>query len=561
MTDLSWREEGLKTEYAALGGRALTSRIIHDEVGGTVHPLGPYNKLVFANGVLTGSLASSAERVSVGGKSPLTGGIKESNSGGTAGIKQGKLGYRAIVFEGVRDDLQIIHISKDGVRFEPADWVCGKPLGETARLLEDKYGSHISYYVIGTSGEMRMNLAGIAIKDKDGSPTRFCGRGGLGAVAGAKGIKAIVLDDAGIDRLRPQKPEQFRAAVKKYTEWLQETPATAKVFPEYGTAALVRTTNKLGALPTFNFKTGSFDKYEEISGEKLRETILERGGEGTPTHACMPGCIIRCSNIYPDQTGATVTTPIEYENIGLLGSNLGIAHLDHIAELNRLCNEYGVDTIETGAVIGVLMEAGVLPFGDFEGARKLLEELNAGTPIGRIVGSGASVAGRVYGVYRVPTVKGQAMPAYDPRAIKGLGVTYATSPMGADHTAGQTIRAQIDHHKPEGQVELSIKAQEAAVLFDSLGLCFFSASAIAGRWSGIAEIVSAYVGTDVKEQELYDMAKETLRIEHAFNRAAGFTQADDRLPEHFYHEVNEASGTLFDVNEEEMLAIGVEGYK
>jgi aldehyde:ferredoxin oxidoreductase len=561
MNDLTWQEEDVKPEYAALGGRALTSRIVYDEVKGTAHPLGPFNKLVFANGVLTGSLASSAERVSVGGKSPLTGGIKESNAGGTSGLKQGKLGYRAIIFEGVRDDQQIVHISKDGVKFESADWINGKPISTAAKMLDEKYGSHIGLYIIGTTGEMKMNLAGIAIKDKDGSPTRYCGRGGMGAVAGSKGIKAIVLDDAGVDRNRPQQPEQFRAALKQYVEWLQETPQTAKVFPEYGTAALVKTANRLGALPTYNFRTGSFEHHESISGERLRETILERGGSGTPTHACMPGCIIRCSNIYPDETGTTITTPIEYENIGLLGSNLGISDLDEVAELNRLCNEYGLDTIEAGATIGVLMEANVLPFGDFKGAKQLLEEVHLGTPLGRIVGSGAALAGQVYGVYRVPTVKGQSMPAYDPRAIKGLGVTFATSPMGADHTAGQTIRAQVDHQKPDGQVEISKNAQEAAILFDSLGLCFFSASAIAGRWSGMAEIVSAYSGVKVNEEELFQMAHETLRLEHAFNRAAGFTQADDRLPEHFYTEVNPASGTTFDVDEKELLAIGVEGYR
>lgn len=560
MNDLTWQEEELKPEYAALGGRALTSRIVYEEVTGYAHPLGSFNKLVFANGVLTGSLASSAERISVGGKSPLTGGIKESNAGGTSGLKQGRLGYRAIIFEGVRDDLQIVHISKDGARFEKADWITGKPISEAARMLDEKYGSHIGLYMIGSSGEMKMNLAGIAIKDKDGSPTRFCGRGGLGAVAGAKGIKAIVLDDAGVDRNRPKDPEQFRSALKRYVEWLQETPQTAKIFPEYGTAGLVKTTNRLGALPTYNFRTGSFEQHESISGERLRETILERGGQGTPTHACMPGCIIRCSNIYPDETGQTVTTPIEYENIGLLGSNLGIGDLDQVAELNRLCNEYGLDTIEAGATIGVLMEAGMLPFGDFHGAKQLLEEIPKGSPMGRIVGGGAELTGRVYGVYRVPTVKGQSMPAYDPRAIKGLGVTYATSPMGADHTAGQTIRAQVDHHKPDGQVELSKNAQVAAILFDSLGLCFFSASAIAGRWSGIADIVSAYAGLNVTEEDLQQMARDTLRLEHAFNRSAGFTHADDRLPEHFYTETNPASGTVFDVNEEELLSIGVEEY-
>ncbi len=558
MEDLSVKKDQ-SLQYDGLGGRALTSKIIHDEVPPTCHPLGPFNKLIIANGVLTGSGASSADRYSIGAKSPLTGGIKESNAGGVTGLKLGKLGIRALIFEGFREDFKIIHVSKEGIAFQDAKPILGKELTEATKWLRDTYGEHVSVLLIGIAGEQKMNLAAIAGQDKDGHPTRFNGRGGLGAVAGAKGIKAIVLDDTGVEKNQPKDRDSFRTAMKTYHQWLMETPGTAKVFPELGTAGLVKTTNALGALPTRNFSTGSFEYADNISGEKLREMILERGGEGTPTHACMPGCIIRCSNVYVNKAGKLVTSPIEYENIGLLGSNLGIGDLDDIAEINRLVNEYGLDTIETGASLGVMMSQSVMPFGDVEAVIHAVKEIKAGTPLGRILGSGAELIGKIYGAYRVPTVKGQAMPAYDPRAIKGLGVTYATSPMGADHTAGQTIRAQLDHHSPEGQIKASKNAQETVIIFDSLGMCYFGASAVQGRFDIIAELISAYTGQQVTEHYLKNNALDTLQLEHQFNRKAGFTKAHDRLPEYFYYEMNEASQTVFDVPQAELEAIGVEG--
>ncbi|WP_339061292.1 aldehyde ferredoxin oxidoreductase C-terminal domain-containing protein [Tepidibacillus marianensis] len=552
--------EAESTQYTGLGGRALTSRIVHDEVPPSCHPLGPFNKLIFANGLLTGSGASSADRYSIGAKSPLTGGIKESNAGGISGLKLGKLGIRALIFEGVREDFKIIHISKDKISFDDATPILEKNLSEAANFLRDKYGKNVAVWLIGVAGEQKMNLAAIAGQDKEGFPTRFNGRGGLGAVAGSKGIKAIVLDDSGIDRNQPKEKETFRQAIKKYHSWLMETPGTAKIFPELGTSSLVRTTNLLGALPTRNFSTGSFEQYENISGETLRETILERGGEGTPTHACMPGCIIRCSNVFVNKAGKRVTSPLEYENIGLLGSNLGIGNLDDIAEINRLCNEYGIDTIETGGALGVLMSQNVIPFGDTNRVIEALQGIKDGNALGRIIGGGAELAGKLYGAYRVPTVKGQSMPAYDPRGIKGLGVTYATSPMGADHTAGQTVRVQIDHHSPNGQVQTSLEAQKTSPIFDSTGLCYFSGGAIAGRWDLVADLITAYTGVEFTKEQVLQLGKETLRLEHDFNHNAGFTKAHDRLPEYFYHEVNEASQTVFDVPQEDVESIGVEGY-
>ncbi|OIJ12563.1 hypothetical protein BKP37_14145 [Anaerobacillus alkalilacustris] len=556
MGNLSVNEEA-ESKYKRLGGRAITSKIIHDEVMATCHPLGAENKLIFATGLLTGSGASSADRYSVGAKSPLTGGIKESNAGGISGLMLGKLGIKALVFSNVREDFKIIHISKSGVKFVDATPILGKDLSVASNWLRDTYGKHVAVWLIGVAGEQKMNLAAIAGQDKDGDPTRFNGRGGLGAVAGSKGIKAIVLDASDVKKNRPSNKESFRKALKQYHSWLMETPGTAKILPELGTASLVETTNTLGALPTRNFSTGAIEGYKNITGETLRETIIERGGEGSTTHACMPGCIIRCSNVYADKSGKRITGPIEYENIGLLGSNLDITNLDEIAELNHLCNELGIDTIETGGALGVLMAQNVISFGDAKGAVSALKEIKNGTPLGRIIGSGAEVIGKLYGEPHVPTVKGQTMPAYDPRAVKGLGVTFATSPMGADHTAGQTVRAQINHHSPEGQVEVSKKAQTVNTIWDNLGMCMFSSGAVQNRWDILAELISAYTGEVYSGEDIVNTANETLKVEHAFNRRAGFTKAHDKLPDYFYVEENKASKTVFDVPQYEVDTIGV----
>ncbi|MCT8139187.1 aldehyde ferredoxin oxidoreductase [Anaerobacillus sp. CMMVII] len=557
MNSLTVKEEQAK-EYRRLGGRALTSKIIHDEVPPTCHPLGSHNKLVFATGLLTGSGASSADRYSVGAKSPLTGGIKEANAGGITGLTMGKLGIKSLIFEGIRNDFQIIHLSQNGVKFIDATPILGKDLSEAANWLRDTFGKHVAVWLIGVAGEQKMNLAAIAGQDKDGDPTRYNGRGGLGAVAGSKGVKAIVLDASGTEKNRPQNKEVFRYALKQYHSWLMETPGTAKVLPELGTSSLVETTNALGALPTRNFSVGSMENYKNITGETLRQTILERGGEGTPTHACMPGCIIRCSNVFVDKAGKKVTGPIEYENIGLLGSNLDISSLDDIAELNRLCNELGIDTIETGGALGVLMAQNVIAFGDAQGAMNALKEIKTGSPLGRIIGSGADIIGKIYGEPHVPTVKGQTMPAYDPRGVKGLGVTYATSPMGADHTAGQTVRVQIDHHSPEGQVEVSKKAQTVNTIWDHLGMCMFSSGAVQNRWDILGDLVSSYIGEPISGEDIVTIANETLKVEHAFNKKAGFTKANDKLPDYFYEEENAASKTVFDVPHDELETIGVD---
>ncbi len=403
-----------------------------------------------------------------------------------------------------------------------------------------------------------MSAAGVTNNDGDGNSSRYAGRGGLGAVMGSKRIKAIVVDGEYFNA--PVKDaERFKAAAKKFAEILKSHPVTGEGLTKFGTNVLMNIINEAGALPTRNFRYGRFEKANEVSGEKLSEVAEARGGKAT--HSCHPGCVMRCSNVYPMPDGR-VCAPIEYETAWAFGPNLEIGDLDVIARLNYICNDVGLDTIETGCTLGVLMEAGVIPFGDGEAAIRALEEVAKGTPLGRIIGSGSATAGKVFGVTRVPAVKGQGIPAYDPRAVKGNGVTYATTPMGADHTAGYATATNVlkcggyvDPLKPEGQVELSRNLQIATAALDCTGLCLFVAFPVLDNPEAlptIVEMLNAQYGWNLTLDDVTKLGQQVLKTEREFNRLAGFTNADDRLPEFFRLEELPPHNVVFDVPDEEL---------
>lgn len=556
MTTGEVSREEVPAHLRGLGGRGLSARILLDEVRPTCDPLGPENKLILAPGLLGGAQASSVHRLSVGGKSPLTGGIKESNGGGIPAMRLGRLGVKAIIVEGKPSgsDFYVLKVDPEGARLLPASDLLGLRLGEAARRLYAEHGKKVGLIMIGAVGEKLLGSAGVVCNDMDGRPNRYCARGGVGALMASKGLKAVVIDDGGAPARAPARPEAFKEAVKAYQQLLLETPQTAELYPKYGTAGMVDTTNLLGGLPTRNFTTGTFEGAGKINGEALYQLIMGRGGEGRPTHACMPGCLIRCSNVFPDANGREVVAPVEYETIGLVGSNLGIDNLDVIARINAECNELGLDTIEVGAAIGVAMQGGLLLFGDGAGALKLIAEITEGSVLGRMIGGGAALTGKVLGV-PAPVCKGQAMAAYEPRAIKGLGVTYATSPMGADHTAGTTARQDLKHHEAAGQAKASKNVQVTATIYDTLGMCIFSGTAVKDKIHVLADLVSAFTGETVTADDVRALGRQVWNWEREFNRRAGFTREHDRLPEHFYREVNPASGTVFDVPEEEIAGI------
>jgi len=549
--------ESTPEHWNHLGGRGLIARILVDEVNGACDPLGSENKLIFAPGLLVGHRLSSLDRISIGGKSPLTGGIKEANAGGRTGYHLAQLGIKALILEDqpVNPDWKILVIDKEGVCFEDGSGFEGLGVYECAPQIIEKYGDEVALALIGPGGEMRMKAAGIQNIDKDKVPSRIAARGGLGAVMGSKFVKAIVIDASGGERPSLKDEGAFNEARKVYTKAVLEHPQT-KTYTDYGTAAMTDMTNHFGALPTRNFSAGSFEGAEKISGDALRELLLRRGGVSNPSHACMAGCSIRCSNVFGNESGKEViSSPVEYETIGLMGSNLGIDSLDSIAKLNWIVNDLGIDSIEIGAALGVACEADLMEFGDADRAAELLSEIREGTELGQILGDGAASVGKNYGVDRVPVVKNQAMSAYDPRAVKGTGVTYATSPQGADHTCGLTIRAQIDHKSPDNQVDLSKISQYKMAGFDTLGACLFAGFGFAVASQTIAQLINARYGTDYGDDILVVLGQESIRLELEFNKMAGFTKADDRLPKWMTQEVLPQMNTAFDVTDRELDSI------
>jgi len=549
-------------EYAGLGGRALTSAIVSKEVPPLCHPLSADNKLVIAPGLLSGTVAAMSGRISVGCKSPLTGGIKESNAGGQPAQVLARLGYAAIVLEGKpKDDaLYKIVINKEGVTITPDNSL--KMLGNYALIdkMKAEFGDKIACISIGPAGEMKMAAASVACTDMELRPTRHCGRGGSGAVMGSKGVKVIVLDDSGMTMRSPADPEKFKEANKRWVEGLRAHPVTGQGLAAYGTNVLANVLNEAGGYPTRNFSSGFFEGTAKISGETQAELEKQRGGN--PTHGCHRGCIIRCSGIFVDKDGKYVTKQPEYETVWAHGADCGIDDLDAIAMLDRLDDDYGLDTIEMGATIGVAMEAGVIKFGDAQGAINLLHEVGKGTYLGRILGNGAAVTGRAFGVERVPVVKGQAMPAYDPRAVQGIGVTYATSPMGADHTAGYAVAANIlkvggyvDPHAAEGQVELSRNLQIATAAIDSTGMCLFVAFAVMDQpqtFQALLDLLNAFYGLNMTADDVTELGKNVLKNERDFNLRAGFTAAHDRLPAFFKREPLPPHNITFKVKDQDL---------
>jgi aldehyde:ferredoxin oxidoreductase len=553
--------ESVPQEYALLGGRGLTSAIVAKEVKPTCHPLGKYNKLVFAPGLLSGTTAPNSGRISVGAKSPLTGTIKESNAGGTFSQKLGRLGVKALILEGIPDEDQfyVVKVTAQGTTVEPApSEVMGKGNYEAVKILSEKYGKDVAIAIIGPAGEMRLAAANISFKEPDGN-LRSAGRGGLGAVMGSKKVKAVVVDDAGAPGVKVANPEAFREAAKRFAKALQEHPVTSQGLTRYGTNVLVNILNEAGGLPTQNFRRGRNEWANDIGGETMTAIMEERGGK--PTHGCHAGCIIRCSQQYVDKEGKYITSGFEYETIWGLGADACIKNLDDIAYIDRAMDDIGVDSIETAVTIAVAMDAGVIPWGDGKAALDLVKQIGQGTPLGRIIGSGAAVTGKCFGMTRVPVVKDQAIPAYDPRAVKGVGLTYATSPMGADHTAGYAVATNIlkvggfvEPLQKAGQAELSRNLQIATAAVDSTGMCLFIAFAILDIPDGfqaLIDMINAQFGTKLTADDVAELGKSILKTERGFNEKAGFTKAHDRLPE-FFEEECPPHNTTWDFTDEEI---------
>ena len=568
MTSQEVTEEELPEKLSKKGGRGLTSEFILDEVDPECHPLGKNNKLIFAPGMVTGTSAPSSGRISVGGKSPLTGGIKESNAGTPFAQSLGRSGYKAVVVEGKPEDEDkswLLEINSDGAELKEMSELAEKETSDTIDSLREIYKNH-NFGLIGPAGEWKMSMAGICFNDPEYRASRYSGRGGLGAVMGSKGLKAIALEKK-IGDVEIADEDLFRQGQRKLAQGLREHDVTKPegTLNSYGTAALINVLDQAGGLPTENFSSGTFSGAEKTSGEKLAETVKKRGGKGEMGHSCHPGCVIQCSNVYPDEDGEEMVSCVEYESDWSLGANLGIDDLDKIAEMIKICNEIGVDTIEAGVTLGVAMEGGLAEFGDGDAAIELMTEIRNNTSLGRILGNGAEFTGKAYGVTKVPTVKGQGMPAYEPRAVKGIGITYMTTPMGADHTAGYTIAPEIlsvggevDPLDPEDKAELSRAFQATTAFVDSSGYCLFTTFALLDddeAMEGMVDTVNGVLGTDYTVDEIVEEGKEILKKEREFNFKAGFSKHDDRPPEFMREEELPPHNQIFDVSDEELDSV------
>ena len=560
MTNRTVSSEDVPEQWKGLGGRGLTSTIIAREVKPTCHPLGKYNKLVFAPGLLSGTSCANSGRLSAGAKSPLTGGIKECNSGGTAAQSFARMGIKALIIEGLpeQDTFYGLHVDKNGIVIKEETELVGKGNYEVVKTLIEKLGKKIGVISIGPVGEMRLLAANISVRTRD-DYIRSLGRGGLGAVMGSKKIKYITIDDTDSPGVPIVDQEKFKAAGKVFAKALVEHPVSGEALKNYGTDVLINILNEAGGLPTKNFRYGQFEGHEKISGETVHDTIVSRSGK--PSHGCHAGCIIQCSQVYNDKDKQYVTSGFEYETIWAFGANCCIGDLDIIAQADHIMDDIGIDSIETGVMIGVVMEAGIIPFGDGPGMLRLVKEIGSGTPLGRILACGAAAVGKAYGITRVPVVKGQGIPAYDPRSVKGIGITYATSPMGADHTAGYTIATNIlkvggfvDPLKKEGQIELSRNLQIATAFIDSTGLCIFIAFPILdipAAFTAMIDMLNARFGTSLTANDVTALGKQILRTEHEFNLAAGFTNKHDRLPE-FFEEPCPPHNAVWDFTDDEI---------
>ncbi|MBI1731675.1 MAG: aldehyde ferredoxin oxidoreductase [Gammaproteobacteria bacterium] len=523
MTDQTVKIEPYPKQWKLLGGRALSARILLNECNPKCDPLGPENILVLAPGIMSGTSAPTSGRLSVGCKSPLTGGIKEANAGGEPAQDLMKLGYRAIVVTGQPPNMSRrwgLVVNGDGVRLEDATQYKGMWNYAACEKALAGHPETASAITIGPAGEMMLKGASVGCTDRTRGrhPARHAARGGVGAVMGSKCLKWVLVDPGKAPLRAPADPKGFARYMKEFSKDYLAGPRHETF--KRGTSAVVPIANMLHTFPYKNRTDGRNPHFEGLDGARINETFEARGGG---MHNCMTGCIVRCSNVVHDKDGNYKTSALEFETLTLLGSCCDINNWEDVADLDRLCDELGLDTIETGAAIAVLMDSGGMNWGDAEGAKNLLrEEVNAGSDLGRLVGNGALSVGTARHHKRIPVGKGQALPAWDPRPLKAAGITYCTSAMGADHTAGLVINPELTG---EAAAKASQEIQIINAVCDSSGFCMFLGPTL----DETRRFLSLYFGEEVGRQQMADLGWQCLADEWAFNDRAGFTAADDVL--------------------------------
>ena len=555
LTEGTCTPEPLNMEWANdyLGQRGLATKYLVEEIDPKVDPLSVDNKLIFATGPLTGTMASTAARYSVITKGALTGAIACSNSGGYFGAELKFAGWDMIIFEGRSETPVYLYINDDEARLVPADDLWGKSVWETDELLHQRHQDpQLRVSAIGKAGEEGILYACI-VNDLH----RAAGRSGVGTVMGSKNLKAVAV--RGTKGVSVNDPQRFMQAVSDKKQILAENAVTGQGLPTYGTQVLMNVINEVGALPTRNAREVQFEGASDISGEAMHEP---RGSEGKPNlvtnQACF-GCTIACGRVArvdkehytvvnrPEYWGAN--GGLEYEAAWSLGADTGVDDLDALTFANFICNEQGYDPITFGATLAAAMElyemgvitdedtGGVaLNFGSAEALTTMAEQVATGEGFGRILGLGSKRLCEKYGHPDLSmSVKGQEFPAYDPRGIQGMGLTYATSNRGACHLRSYTVASEIlgipektDPLATDGKAGLVKAFQDATAAVDSTGLCLFTTFA----WSleDFYPQVDAACEGEWTLERLAEIGERIWNMERQFNLDAGFTGKDDTLP-------------------------------
>lgn len=510
-----------------LGGRGLGTHMVYREVPPGCHPLGPENKLVFAAGPLTGSSFPGSGRFSVSAKSPLTGTILDSNAGGTWGVKLKRCGFDLLIIEGAAVSPVYLVIREGAASLEEAGNLWGKDVIETNRHITEAFGKEISVASIGPAGENQVKYAAIM---NDGH--RALGRGGLGAVMGAKKLKAVVV--SGNKKVATCDPEKMDLIVYEAGKWVKANPITSKGLPEFGTSVLVNLFNEMGVFPIRNFQSAQFAGAGKISGEAIAETIFS-GRNG-----CYR-CPVQCTRMV--KIGASTMAGPEYESLWALGPQCGIEDLKVIAEANNLCNLLGLDTISTGVTIGCAMELeerGLLKtglkYGDTAGLLRVIKEIAGREGIGDLLAEGSRHMADQCGFPQYSMqVKGLELPAYDPRGMQGMGLGFATSNRGGCHLRAYMVGPEalgvpkmVDRFSTGGKAGLTINQQNINAAVDSLIICRFINLAVTEEY--FARALSAATGIAYQPQDLHRIGERIWNLEKLYNLQAGVDSSFDTLP-------------------------------
>jgi aldehyde:ferredoxin oxidoreductase len=555
LTKGTCKSEPLNMQWAQdyLGQRGLATKYFCEEVDPKVDPLSPANKLIFATGPLTGTMASTGGRYSVITKGPLTGAIACSNSGGYWGAELKCAGWDMIIFEGKSPKPVYLHLENDKAELVPADDLWGKTVWETEAFLKKRYQEpQMCVSSIGRAGEAKVLYAAV-VNDLH----RAAGRSGVGTVMGSKNLKAIaVRGTLGVGNIA--QPAEFMKATFAAKKVLADNAVTGQGLPKYGTQVLMNVINEIGALPTRNHRDVQFESASKISAEAMYEKRPTDGKANLVTNQACFGCTIACGRISKlDETHFSVVNKpqywgasggLEYESAWAMGADLGVGDLEAVTYANFVCNEDGMDPISFGATVaaaielydlGLIKESEVgfpLTFGSAEVLTKLVEMTARGEGFGKVIGLGSKRLCEKYGRPELSmTVKGQEFPAYDSRGIQGMGLTYATSNRGACHLRSYTVASEVlgipvktDPLTTEGKPALVKAFQDATSIFDSSGLCVFTS--FAWTLADVQPQLQTACEGDWSMDKLALVGERIWNLEKQFNLAAGFTRKDDDLP-------------------------------